>query len=130
MAASYLKRPPERPPETLREWWHDLDYQAGSWESPRRVVLIMQEKTDDLLPHAFFLVTNFSRYHYPPEKVLALYRKRGKAEAHMVGLKSALDLHLSSADPGHLTVQDVMTRNQVCRQRQLRPSRCCQTRRP
>lgn len=113
LAAPYLKRPPGRPPETPREWCHDLDYQAGSWESSRRVVLIVQEKTDDLLPHTFFLVTNLSRYHYPAEKVLALYRKRGKAEAHMGELKSALDLHLSSADRGHLTVQDVMARNQV-----------------
>lgn len=113
LAAPYLKRPPGRPPATPREWCHDLEYRAGSWESPRRVVLVVQEKTDDLLPHAFFLVTNLNRYHYPPETVLALYRQRGKAEAHMGELKSALDLHLSSADRGHLTVQDVMARNQV-----------------
>ncbi|MCA1772333.1 MAG: IS1380 family transposase [Halomonas sp.] len=113
LAAPYLKNPPGRPPETPREWCHDLAYQAGSWESPRRVVLVVQEKPDDLLPHAFFLVTNLSRYPYSPEKVLALYRKRGKAEAHMGELKSALDLHLSSTDRGRLTVQDVMARNQV-----------------
>lgn len=77
------------------------------------MVLAVQEQTDDLLPHAFLLVTNLSRYHYPPESVLAIYRQRGKAEAHMGELKSALDLHLSSADRGHLTVQDVMNRNQV-----------------
>ena len=113
LAAPYLNRPSGQPPEPPREWCHDLVYQAGSWESPRRVVLVVQEKPDDLLPHAFFLVTNLSRYPYPPEKVLALYRKRGKAEAHMGELKSALDLHLSSADRGCLTVQDVMARNQV-----------------
>jgi len=113
LAAPYLKRPPGRPPETPREWCHDLEYRAGSWESPRRVVLVVQEKPDDLLPHAFFLVTNLSRYHTPAEKVLALYRKRGKAEGHMGELKSALNLHLSSTDRGHLTTQDVMARNQV-----------------
>lgn len=31
LAAPYLKRPRGRPPEQLREWCHDLEYQAGSW---------------------------------------------------------------------------------------------------
>ncbi len=31
--------------------------------------------------HAFFLVTNLGRFYWPPEKVMALYRKRGSAEA-------------------------------------------------
>ncbi|PWV74182.1 DDE family transposase [Halomonas sp. A11-A] len=112
-AEPYLVRPPGRPPETPREWCHDLEYQAGSWESPRRVVLVVQENPDDLLFHAFFLVTNLNKLDYPPEKVLALYRKRGKAEAHMGEVKSALNVHLSSTDRGASTVQQVMARNQV-----------------
>ncbi|MDR5899146.1 hypothetical protein QC823_09115 [Halomonas vilamensis] len=60
--------------------------------------MMVQEKPDDLLPHAFFLVTNLSRYHYSAEKVLALYRKRGKTEDHIGELKLALNLHLSSTD--------------------------------
>lgn len=112
-AEPYLTRPPGRPPETPREWCHDLEYQAESWASPRRVVLVVQENPDDLLFHAFFLVTNLNKLDYPPETVLALYRKRGKAEAHMGELKSALNVHLSSTDRGASTVQDVMARNQV-----------------
>ena len=112
-AEPYLKRPRGRRPETSREWCHDLDYQAGSWTSPRRVVLVVQENPDDLLLHSFFLVTNLSKLDYPAEKVLALYRKRGKAEAHMGELKSALNVHLSSTDRGASTVQQVMARNQV-----------------
>lgn len=112
-ATPYIRRPPGRPPESPREWCHDLDYQAGSWESPRRVVLVVQENTDASSPNTFFLVTNLSRYHHPLEKVLAIYRTRGKAEAHMGELKSALDLHLSSADRGASTVEDVIARNQV-----------------
>ena len=112
-AVPYLVRPPGRPPATPREWCHDLEYQAESWESPRRVVLVVQENPEDLLFHAFFLVTNLNKLDYPPEKVLALYRKRGKAEAHMGELKSALNVHLSSTDRGSSTVQDVMARNQV-----------------
>ncbi|GEN29759.1 hypothetical protein HVA01_34050 [Halovibrio variabilis] len=112
-ASPYLNRPAGRPPEVPREWYHDLEYQAQSWASPRRVVLIVQENPNDLLLNTFFLVTNLDRYHYPPEKVLALYRQRGKAEAHMGELKTALNLHLSSTDRGTLTVQEVMARNQV-----------------
>ncbi len=113
LAAPLLKRPPGRPPEQPREWCHDLEYQAGSWSAPRRVVLVVQERPDDLLLHAFFLVTNLSKFDWPPEKVLALYRKRGSAEAHMGEVKSALDVHLSSTDRGASTVQNVMARNEV-----------------
>jgi hypothetical protein len=113
LAAPYLKRPRGRPPEQPREWCHDLEYQAGSWPTPRRVVLVVQERPDDLLLHAFFLVTNLGKFDGPPEKVLALYRKRGSAEAHMGEVKSALDVHLSSTDRGASTVQDVMARNEV-----------------
>ena len=113
LAAPYLKRPRGRPPEQPREWCHDLEYQAGSWPTPRRVVLVVQERPDDLLLHAFFLVTNLGKFDWPPEKVLALYRKRGSAEAHMGEVKSALDVHLSSTDRGASTVQDVMARNEV-----------------
>ncbi|BCB72576.1 hypothetical protein HMEPL2_29270 [Vreelandella aquamarina] len=80
LAEPYLRRPRGRPPEAPREWCHDLEYQAGSWPTPRRVVLVVQERPDDLLLHAFFLVTNFGNFDWPPEKVLALYRKRGSAE--------------------------------------------------
>ncbi|AMD00623.1 hypothetical protein LOKO_01555 [Halomonas chromatireducens] len=83
-------------------------YQVGSWPSPRRVLLVVNERSDDLLLHAFFLVTNLGKFDWPPQKVLALYRKRGSAEAHMGEFKSALDVHLSSTDRGGSTVQDVM----------------------
>ncbi|CAM3581082.1 Transposase DDE domain protein [Halomonas lysinitropha] len=113
LAAPYLRRPRGRPPEQSREWCYDLTYQAGSWPAPRRVVLVVQEHPDDLLLHAFFLVTNLGKFDWPSEKVLALYRQRGSAEAHMGEVKSALDVHLSSTDRGASTVQDVMARNEV-----------------
>ena len=113
LEAPYLKRPPGRPPQQPREWCHELEYQAGSWPVPRCEVLVVQERPDDLLLHAFFLVTNLGTFDWPPEKVLALYRKRGSADAHMGEVKSALDLHLSSTDRGASTVQDVMARNEM-----------------
>ncbi len=77
------------------------------------MVLVVQEHPDDLLLHAFSLVTNLGKFDWPPERILALYRKRGSAEAHMGEVKSALDVHLSSTDRGASTVQDVMARNEV-----------------
>ncbi|SDO47738.1 hypothetical protein SAMN04487951_1351, partial [Vreelandella arcis] len=66
LAAPYLKRPRGRPPEQPREWCHDLTYQAGPWPAPRRVVLVVQERPDDLLLHAFFLVTNLGQFVSAP----------------------------------------------------------------
>ena len=63
--------------------------------------------------HAFFVVTNLQEYECSAEQLLDLYRNRGKSEAHMGELKSTLDLHLPSTNPGASTVQQVMARNQV-----------------
>lgn len=38
---------------------------------------------------SLLLVTNFSKFYWLQAKVLALYRKRGSAEAHIVEVKSA-----------------------------------------
>ena len=66
-----------------------------------------------ILLHAFFLVTNLGKFDWPPEKVLALFRKRDTAEVHTGKVKSALDVHLSSTNRGTSTAQDVMARNGV-----------------
>ncbi|MES7588694.1 transposase, partial [Cutibacterium acnes] len=80
---------------------------------PLRIRHSLASQLRTLVLHAFFLVTNLGKFDWPPEKVLALYRKRGSAEAHMGEVKSALDVHLSSTDRGASTVQDVMARNEV-----------------
>ena len=41
-------------------WTHELDYQAASWDEPRRVVLVVKERADDLLLDRFFLVIDLS----------------------------------------------------------------------
>jgi len=79
-AAPHLRRPPGRPPREPREWAIDQSYQAGSWEAPRRVILVVQERPDDLFLHRFWLVTNLDPERYPPQAVLALYRRRGWLE--------------------------------------------------
>lgn len=113
LAEPYLKRPPGRPPHEPRQWCHEFTYQAESWPQPRRVVLVVQERPDDLLLHHFYIVTNLDPLWYSPDDVLRLYRRRGKAEGHMGELKSVLDVHLGSTDRGCSTMQQVDARNEV-----------------
>ena len=41
LAGPHLRRPPGRPPAEPRLWLHEMDYQAGAWSRPRRVVLVV-----------------------------------------------------------------------------------------
>lgn len=77
------------------------------------MVLVVQERPDDLFLHHFWIVTNLDARRVSAEEVLALYRRRGKAEAHMGELKSVLGVPLSSTDRGKSTVEQVMARNEV-----------------
>src|SRR3712207_4556057 len=76
LAGPYLKRPPGRPPAEPRLWLHELEYQAGPWSRPRRVVLVVKERPDDLLLDHFWLLTSFSAAAMPTEALLAHYRQR------------------------------------------------------
>lgn len=112
-AEPYLKRPPGRPPAEPREWCHEFYYKADRWQKARRIILVVSERPDDLFLHHFFLVTSLDAVKWRGSEVLALYRKRGKAEGHMGELKDTLNVHLSSTCRGASTVQQVMGRNQV-----------------
>jgi hypothetical protein len=98
LAAPYMKRPPGRRPDTPRIWTHALQYQAESWDKPRRVVLVVKERPDDLLLDRFFLVTSLTPQQMSHNLVLEHYRERGKAEGHMGELKDVLAPALSSAN--------------------------------
>ncbi|WP_101069285.1 IS1380 family transposase [Roseovarius salinarum] len=98
LAAPYMKRPPGRPPAEPRMWTHELEHQASSWDAPRRVVLVVKERPDDLLLDRFFLVTSISRFQMNGETLLEYYRRRGKAEGHMGELMDVLDPALSSTN--------------------------------
>jgi len=113
MAEPWLRRPPGRRPLEPREWTHELVYQAEPWAKPRRVVLVVQERPDDLFLNHFFLVTNFTEGRRSGKALLALYRRRGKAEAHMGELKSVLSPHLSCTCRGASTSQSVFARNEA-----------------
>lgn len=112
-AEPYLKRPVGRPTNELREWYHEFYYKARCWSKARRIILVVCERPGELFLHHFFLVSTLDWKDWTPERIVKLYRKRGKAEGHMGELKDTLNVHLSSTCRGASTVQQVMGRNQV-----------------
>ncbi|WP_268839441.1 IS1380 family transposase [Rhabdonatronobacter sediminivivens] len=98
LAAPYMKRPRGRRPHKPRMWTHGLQYRANCWDKPRRVILVVKERPDDLLLDRFFLVTSLTWRQMVKSEVLAHYRERGKAEGHMGELKDVLAPALSSTN--------------------------------
>ena len=95
LADPHLRRPPGKRPSVLREWTRVLRYRAHRWSRERRIVLVVQERPDELYLHHFFIVT--SDESTTSGQVLAIYRKRGTMEARLGELMTALPPALSSA---------------------------------
>jgi hypothetical protein len=96
-AEPLLRRPAGRRPKEPREWFHEMTYAADSWSRERRVVLVVQERPDELYLHHFWLITNWTSEQMSGEQLLALYRVRGTAEGHMGELMNVLEPALSSS---------------------------------
>lgn len=98
LAEPCMKRPRGRRPLKPRMWLYELDYQAGSWDRSRRVILVVKEREGELLLDRFFLVTSLTLKQISRQDVLGHYRERGKAEGHMGELKDVLAPALSSTN--------------------------------
>jgi hypothetical protein len=100
LAQPHLKRPPGRPPREGRTWVHELTYQAGTWRTPRRVVLVVLERPGDqgelFLDH-FFLLTNAPAEEMDGFQLLERYRARGDAERDFGELNGAFQVGLPSS---------------------------------
>jgi hypothetical protein len=72
-----LMRPVGRPPNHVVRTYASFSYQAGSWDSRRRVVAKVEWHPGELYPRVGFIVTNLCRR---AEKVVTFYNKRGTAE--------------------------------------------------
>lgn len=97
MAEPLLRRPPGRRPAEPREWFFESSYQAESWSRPRRVVLVVQERAEELFLHHFWLITNWTCQQKSGDALCEEYRQRGTAEGHMGEVMSVLDPALSSS---------------------------------
>jgi len=83
-----LKRPAGRPPKKPIIRYHDFQYQAKSWDHPRRVVAKVEWHRGELFPRVGFVVTNLSAKH---EGVVHFYNRRGTAEQWIKEGKYALN---------------------------------------
>jgi hypothetical protein len=83
-----LKRPVGRPPKKPIVRYHDFQYQAGSWDSPRRVVTKVEWHSGELFPRVGFIVTNLSA---KAKGVVHFYNGRGTAEQWIKEGKYALN---------------------------------------
>lgn len=122
LAEPYLKRPPGRPPQAPRVWCHEARYQAGTWKQARRIVLVVLERPGELFLDHFWLITSLDEKRYSAEQLLALYRKRGKAEAHMGELMDVLNPALSSTTRPKISCRGMATVPQVTTETGVRPN--------
>ena len=83
-----LKRSVGRPPKKPIIWYHDFQYQAKSWDHPRRVVAKVEWHRGELFPRVGFIVNNLST---KPEGVVHFYNGRGTAEQWIKEGKYALN---------------------------------------
>jgi hypothetical protein len=97
MAEPQLRRPVGRRPAEPREWFYEATYQAVSWSRSRRVVLVVQERAEDLFLHHFWLVTNWTEEQKPGTELCEEYRQRGTAEGHLGEVMNVLRPALSSS---------------------------------
>ena len=79
-----------------RTWVRESSYRARSWSRSRRVVQVVVERPGELIPRCFWLLASIPSGEMSGEALLALYRKRGKAEGHLGELMSVVDPALSS----------------------------------
>ena len=86
--AHRLKRPVGRPPDYVRRFYHDFEYQAASWGKARRVIAKVEWHPGDLFPRVGFVVPSLPM---EPEWVIRFYNQRGTAEQHIKEGKYAIN---------------------------------------
>jgi len=83
-----LKRPEGELPEKLVILYHDFQYQAKSWNRPRRVVTKVEWHRGELFPRVGFIVTNLSA---KAKGLVHFYNGRGTTEQWIKEGKYALN---------------------------------------
>src|SRR6056297_1243122 len=79
--AHRMTRPVGRPSQTkIKRFYEDFEYQAASWDKPRRVIAKIEWHPGELFPRVVFIVTNLPM---EPDWVVRFYNQRGTAEQHI-----------------------------------------------
>jgi len=79
--AHLLKRPVGRPPKGVKRVYSDFEYQAVSWDKPRRVVAKVEWHPGELFPRVGFVVTSLPM---EPDWIIRFHNQRGTAEQHLL----------------------------------------------
>jgi hypothetical protein len=80
--AHRMTRPVGRPSLTkVKRFYEDIEYQAQSWDKPRRVIAKIEWRPGELFPKVGFIVTNMPM---DPDWVVRFYNQRGTAEQHLL----------------------------------------------
>ncbi len=82
-----LTRPVGRPSHKPKVFYHSFQYQAKSWQRPRRVVAKVEWHAGELFPRVGFIVTNLNKYS---QNVVKFYNGRGTAEQWIKEGKNAV----------------------------------------
>jgi len=109
LARPYLFRPIGRPPKEGYEFTVELGpYRASSekhaWKHTQRLILVVSDLPDartgqlNLLPHYFFLVTNWAEHEMSADDLLVHYRDRGTFEDRIGEFQGHVQPLLSSPD--------------------------------
>ncbi len=76
-----LTRPVGRPSSTkVKRFYEDFQYQAASWDKPRRVIAKIEWHPGELFPRVGFIVTNLPM---EPDWAVRFCNQRGIAEQHI-----------------------------------------------
>lgn len=79
--AHRLTRPVGRPSQTkVKRFYEDFEYQAASWDKPRRVIAKIEWHPGELFPRVGFIVSNLPM---EPDWVVRFYNQRATAEQHI-----------------------------------------------
>jgi Transposase DDE domain group 1 len=83
-----LKRPVGRPSRKPKVFYHSFQYQAKSWDQPRRVVAKVEWHQGELFARVGFIVTNLT---WRSKRVVRFYNGRGTAEQWIKEGKNAVN---------------------------------------
>ena len=91
MALEFVDELNDKTKDNIAEYavvYGQFDYQAKSWEHPRRVICKVEKPYGQMFPMIFFFVTNME---LSPEKIVLFYRDRGRMENYIKEGKNGFD---------------------------------------
>jgi hypothetical protein len=91
MALEFVDELNDRIKDNIAEYaivYGEFEYQAKSWEYPRRVICKVEKPFGQMFPMIFFFVTNMD---LSSEKIVLFYRDRGRMENYIKEGKNGFD---------------------------------------